>query len=348
MSHTAMSHPVLSSPAGARDWPIGAALLQFPGSTPDGTAVNDASAAHWVAVFREVADAGFGHVDLTDSWLRPGDLPAERLAELGRTIEESGLGVTAVSAVRRSVIDPDPDAAREYLGYLLRTVDAAAALGIPVVSVGLHRALTPAQQAALWFWTEPGATDPVGDSRTWELAVERLRKLGVRAADQGVALSLEMYEDTYLGTGESAVRLVKDIGMPETVGLNPDIGNLVRLHRPVEDWEDLMRATLPHANYWHIKNYHRDFDPHTGAYFTVPAPCESGYINYRRAMEIALDSGFDGPLCVEHYGGDGLSVSAANRDYLRRILATKLAARQNGKRAARQDGELAAQQGAAR
>jgi hypothetical protein len=82
--------------------------------------------------------------------------------------------------------------------------------------------------------------------------------------------------------------------------------------------------TLSHANYWHIKNYFRDYDPATGAYFSSPAPAESGYINYRRALEIALESGFSAPLCVEHYGGDGLSVSASNRDYLRRILAVKL------------------------
>jgi len=37
-----------------------------------------------------------------------------------------------------------------------------------------------------------------------------------------------------------------------------------------------------------------------------------------------MDGWDSAPLCVEHYGGDGLSVSASNRDYLRRILAVKL------------------------
>ena len=35
---------------------------------------------------------------------------------------------------------------------------------------------------------------------------------------------------------------------------------------------------------------------------------------------MAIDSGFRGAFCTEHYGGDGLSVSATNREYLRRIL----------------------------
>ncbi|MFD5315577.1 sugar phosphate isomerase/epimerase family protein [Streptomyces sp. NPDC127098] len=303
-------------PFSAQDWPIGAALLQFPEA-------QDAPAARWAGTLYEVAAAGFTHVDLTDTWVRPGDLTAERRRELAGELREAGLGVTAISTVRRSVTDPDGERAAENLAYLLRTVEAAAELGVGTVSVGLHRELTERQRAAVWFWTEPGASDPVGDERAWGLAVERLRRVGEHAAGLGVAVSLEMYEDTYLGTAESAVRLVREIDLPN-VGLNPDIGNLVRLHRPVEDWEQIVLATAPFTNYWHIKNYYRDHDPATGAYFTVPAPAESGFVDYRRAVEIALAAGFAGPICVEHYGGDGLSVSATNREYLRRVLAAKL------------------------
>ncbi|MGO8656621.1 sugar phosphate isomerase/epimerase, partial [Rhizobium ruizarguesonis] len=58
----------------------------------------------------------------------------------------------------------------------------------------------------------------------------------------------------------------------------------------------------------------------SGLIATHPVPLESGLINYRTAIKLALQSGFDSPFLCEHYGGDGLSVSAANRDYLRRIL----------------------------
>jgi hypothetical protein len=33
--------------------------------------------------------------------------------------------------------------------------------------------------------------------------------------------------------------------------------------------------------------------------------------------------GFQGILCTEHYGGDGLSVTASNQDYLRRHVLPK-------------------------
>ncbi|MCQ4214655.1 sugar phosphate isomerase/epimerase family protein [Streptomyces longispororuber] len=307
----------------AETWPIAAALLQFPNTGPDGVSTQDQTADQWAQSLQEVVDAGFTEVDLTDGWLRPGDLAPARLEELRATIAKVGLTAPAISAIRRSVIDPvDGD---DNLAYSHRTIDAAAALGVPLVSFGLHRPLTPEQQAVLWFWTVPGPQDPAGDKEMWHKAVTRLRELADHAASVGVELSLEMYEDTYLGTADSAVALLTDIER-DNVGLNPDLGNLIRMQRPIESWESMVTKTLPHANYWHVKSYYRVEDPASGTVLTSPAPMESGFVSYRQAVKIALAHGFNGAFCVEHYGGDGLSVSAANREYLRRILPSGPAA----------------------
>lgn len=300
----------------AGPWPIAAAMLPFPAAVA-GRPVQEAPAELWRETFQDVVDAGFVDVDLTDSWVRPGDLSASRRTELLAVLHDAGLGVQAISAIRRSVIDPR-DAAGN-LAYSHRTIDAAAAMGLPVVSVGLHRPLTSAQAAVLWFWTVNGAKDPVDDPATWNLAVTRLRELGRHGAEVGVALSLEMYEDTYLGTADSAVRLLADIDHPN-VGLNPDLGNLVRVQRPVERWEDMVTKTMPHANYWHVKNYLRCEDPRSGVVLTAPVPLELGVINYRSAVRDALAVGFRGAFCVEHYGGDSLGVCATNLKYLRTLL----------------------------
>jgi sugar phosphate isomerase/epimerase len=300
----------------AADWPIAASTLPFPAVTPDGRAAQDDPTV-WHEVLTEIADAGFDHVDLTDSWLRPGDLDGPALDRLAATARDLGLGLASVSAIRRSVVDAKDGVAN--LAYSHRTIDAAAALGIGVVSVGLHQALTAQQKEQLWFWTAPGHHDHPDD---WPLAVSRFQELGRHAAEVGVLLSLEMYEDTFLGTADSAVRLVEEIGLPE-VGLNPDIANLVRLHRPVEPWQELVEKTLPYTNFWHVKNYSRDEDLERDAYFSVPAPMQFGLIDYRAAFRTALASGFQGVICTENYGGDGLSVCAANRDYLRAHVLPK-------------------------
>lgn len=302
----------------AENWPIAAALLQFPARDASGRSIQEAEAEQWQSVLQEVADAGFRDVDLTDSWIRPGDLRQSRLQELAHAVSVAGLRAPAISAIRRSVIDARNW--QENLAYSHRTIDAAAWLGCEVVSLGLHQELTRQQREQLWFWTVEGHKDPVGDEKTWSIAVSRFRELGRHAAEVGVMLSLELYEDTYLGTADSAVRLVQDIGL-DNVGLNPDIGNLVRPHRPIESWQELVEKTLPYANYWHVKNYARDEHRATGNYTSVPAPLESGLISYREAFRVAISAGFQGVICTEHYGGDGLSVSAANEAYLRnRIL----------------------------
>jgi len=307
-------------PYTAETWPITAALLQFPGTDALGGVAQTADASVWRSVFQEVKDAGFGNVDLFDSWVRPGDLSTERLDELKLTAGEVGIGAPSISAIRRSVIDEDNW--EDNLAYSHRTLDAAAQLGCEVVSFGLHQALTPEQKKQLWFWTVEGHHDPVDDRETWGKAVSRLQELGRHAAELGLLMSLELYEDTYLGSGDSAVRLVQDIGL-SNVGLNPDMGNLVRLHRPIEVVQELIAKTVPYANYWHVKNYSRDENLASGQFMAVPAPLETGLISYREAFRTALSFGFQGIICMEHYGGDGLSVSATNQDYLRNRILPK-------------------------
>ena len=299
------------------DWPIAAALLQFPGQLRDGTSVQDAEPSEWVSTLAEVASTGFTHVDLTDSWLRIGDLSPQRLGDFELATVEAGVTIPSLSITRKSIVDPESGA--DNLAYTHRTLEAAAALGVTVLSLGLHRALTAAQKSRLWFWTAQGAMDPVGDPDFWRLAVDRLRELAVHAEDYNMQVSVELYEDTLLGTADSAVRLITDIDRPN-LGINPDIGNLVRLHRPIEDWAEMLEKTLPYANYWQVKNYFRDENPDTGSIVTLPAPLALGFIDYRRAVHRALELGFSGVLCCEHYGGDGLGVSAINRRYLRTLL----------------------------
>ena len=296
-------------------WPIAAAMIPFPGRLPDGQPVQDADPQVWADSLTDVADAGFDCVDPTDSWLRVADLDPARRADFVAICRDLGLSIPAISTSRRSVIDPDHG--DDYLAYSHRVIDTAAELGAGHVSFGLFGPLTPAQQNALWFWTEQGVRNP-DDAATYKQAVDRIRDLARHAADQGIKIALEMYEDTYLGTARDAVNFLTSVDHP-SVRLNIDIGNLIRLHRPVEHWSEMIDLCVPFAGYWHVKNYYRIYDP-TGLIMSHPAPLMGGTINWRAAIRKAIEAGFDSPFLVEHYGGDGLGVCAQNRDYIRQIL----------------------------
>ncbi|WP_068108179.1 sugar phosphate isomerase/epimerase family protein [Tropicimonas marinistellae] len=298
------------------NWPIAAAMINFPGILPDGSSVQDQQAEEWATTLEEVADAGFTEVDPTDSWLRVADLSPDRLDEFLGVVEDKGLTIPGISTSRKNLVDPEKGA--DNLAYAHRVIDTAARIGAQSVCFGLFGPLTPAQQKALWFWTVAGEKNP-DDPEVWNLAVARIRELGDHAADAGLEVALEMYEDTYIGTADGAVRMVEEVDRPN-VGICADLGNLVRLHRPVEHWWSMVEKIAPYARYWHVKNYTRTEDGTTGSIVTAPAPLEFGVINYRNAIKKVLEHGFNSPFLCEHYGGDGLSISATNRTYLQRIL----------------------------
>jgi sugar phosphate isomerase/epimerase len=305
----------------AENWPIAAAMLPFGSVDSHGGPIQDAEPEEWAKHLNLVAQLGFTEVDPTDTWVRVGDLSPERLADFQSVLNDAGLTIPAISTSRRSVMDPEHG--KEYLEYSHRLLDVAVELGVPLVSFGFFQALKPAQQKALWFWLADGWHDdeaPEERSR----AASLIRELAEHAQSNGQQITLEMYEDTYVGTADGAIRFLKEVGH-EACGLNPDIGNFVRLHRPLEPVQEMLDKLLPYTNYWHVKNYMRDEDPDTGQVMTFPVPMYFGLINYRAAITQAVGLGFRGAFLCEHYGSDAITVIAKNRRYIRDILATVVA-----------------------
>ena len=115
------------------------------------------------------------------------------------------------------------------------------------------------QREQLWFWTVGGHKDPAGDKDTWNNAVTRIREAGPpcrRARPARLPRDVRGHLPRHR-RGRSAVR---PGGRPRERRPQPRLGNLVRLHRPIEDWREMLHTTLPYANYWHVKNYPRDED----------------------------------------------------------------------------------------
>ena len=302
----------------AQDWPIACNMLSFGSVAPDGTPIDDAPASVWASQMRQVRELGFDFIDPTDAWVPLGALTAVRVKEFQIALADEGLAVSSISMTRNSVVDVDHGKANLAMAH--RLIDLAPEFGATVVNTGFMQAVTPAQQKALWFWLVDGHKD---DPALRPLAIARIAELGKHAEKNGVQLSLEMYEDTYVGTADDAVSFVTDVNHP-SVGLNPDIGNLVRLHRPMPPFMEMFEKVLPFANFWHIKNYFRDEDPQTGSYASAPMPLKTGIINYRNVIRRALELGYSGPFCCEHYGSDSLGVCAENRDYVKQVLTSAM------------------------
>lgn len=297
----------------AENWPI-ACKINFGSRAEDGTPISIAPVRVWEDQLTQVAELGFTAIDPMDDWIPVADLSPKRFGEFQQLLDKLGLRMAAISIGRNSVVDRENGA--RNLATIHNTIDRAADLGATIVNIGFQQALTEAQQQALWFWLAEGHHD---DPKLRPLAIKRVRELADHAQQRGLEISLEMYEDTYVGTPEDAVSFLKDVDHP-AVGINPDIGNLIRLHRPMPKASDMYEQVLPYANYWHIKNYIRDEDPATGTYFSAPVPLEYGVIDYRTAIRRALLLGYSGPFMTEHYGSDWLGVGATNARYIREVL----------------------------
>ena len=189
-------------PYTAENWPIAAAMLPFGSTDSHGGPIQDADPEEWARHLRLVRRIGFTEVDPTDTWVRVGDLDAGRLEEFRGVLADVGLTIPAISTSRRSVMDPEHG--EEYLAYSHRLLDAAAELGVPMVSFGFFQAFTPAQREALWFWLAEGwHDDESAEARS--RAASLIRELAEHAAGNGQQITLEMYEDTYVGTCDGAV-----------------------------------------------------------------------------------------------------------------------------------------------
>lgn len=301
----------------AEEWPIACKMAWGP-LTLSGQPIGEAGPEAWAHQLRQVRRQGFDDIDPTDDWVPFWEFDDARLRCFTDEVAKAELRFASLSMGRRSVVDAA--SGEQNLAIAHRFIELAAQWEVSVVNIGFMQGLTEEQRRAQWFWLAQGHVD---DPELRGLAIERVRELAEHAQQEGIRLSLELYEDTYCGTPEGAISFLTDVDHP-AVGLNPDVGNLIRLHRPMPSYQEMYANLLPHANFWHIKNYFRDEDPGTGAYTSAPAPLELGVINYRSVIEQALSVGYDGIFMAEHYGGDWLGIQAANMRYIRDVLRSLL------------------------
>jgi sugar phosphate isomerase/epimerase len=265
-----------------------------------------------------------------------GDMADEQAArDLASELADAGL---AVGCVRAGGGLSSPFAAAEASARLERAVRFAGLCGASVVNSALVGPLTHPGGPGSGHQGErvsQGASR-VASEQDYVATAERLRSAGLRAADLGVKISIEVHQGSIADNSWATLHLLDLVGL-DSVGANPDLGNIYwQYEHPEETPEAAIVALAPRAVYWHCKNLQRTHIPDLQRSFFARVPLPDGEIDYRFAISAMLAAGYEGYLAVEGaQKGDQLSQDRRSLEYARGLLSElSTAAPTNGRVAA--------------
>jgi len=156
-----------------------------------------------------------------------------------------------------------------------------------------------------WEW------DPAnGTEQAFAIFVETMRPLIADAADYGITIGLEPYVMTIINTAERAARLVEALDSPYLKLVCDPAGLLTRA--TLNEQRTVLPAAFglmaPYIGLVHVEDCRPD--PH-GHFLWLPAG--QGLIDYPLFMQQLVQTGYDGPLILEHLSEAALP---AAREYV--------------------------------
>src|SRR5262245_54689307 len=233
-------------------------------------------------VFRWGREAGFAGIEISPHWLDFVGLNDAELREVRQDAAAEGLVVSGVNVNRCIVVRSGRSDA--HFNLLRRAIEAADCLGAPVVTISQSLPLAGASRPPV------RGTDFSELERTE--AADRISHLAHFASQRGVFLSLELHDDGLLDTAGKCLDMLRRVNAAN-LGVNPDLGNLIRSEHDA-DWKTSLERLAPRANNWHVKNYRAG----------ESAPVWDGQIDYREAFRIMREAGYNGWVSIESYFGD--------------------------------------------
>ena len=236
-------------------------------------------------------------------------------------LEDAGMPCIAIRGGGGAAADPQVAAANKQ-----RMVDAvhfAAKMGAGIVN---STVTTPPNDPG-GKGTYRGESISQGSSRQandedYERTASAVSEVAVISADLGIAISIEIHQNSIADNSSSTLRLLELIDAPN-VGINPDLGNIYWTYDiPEETCEAAITAVAPYVNYWHCKSLYRVHIPdlETAIYVQVPLP--DGEIDYRFAIAALLDANYDGYLAIEGIrDGDQFHQDGRSVAYVKSVLS---------------------------
>lgn len=268
---------------------------------------------------RAVRGAGFEGIEVG---LAPGARPDEAEArELRRELEDAGLECAAARGGGGFNYPPVRERNRQRA---LDTIEMAGWLGCPVVNmtvgVPVRDPHGPGASGVVGHPTAQGGSRAASEA-DFEVTARYLREIGTHAAAVGVAVAIEMHQNTIADNAWSCLHLLDQVDHPN-VGVNPDLGNLYWTYDvPEETGEACIIALAPRAVYWHCKNFRRTHIPELQRSYFGRVPLPDGEIDYRFAVAAMHAAGYAGYVAVEGVPlGDQLTQDARSADYCRTLF----------------------------
>jgi sugar phosphate isomerase/epimerase len=243
--------------------------------------------------------AGFGGIEVSPQWLNIDDAPPSDLERFRLTAEKAGIVISGIN-VNRCLFTRGLQA-EDSLARMYRAIDSATLLGTNLITFSLSLPLDG--RRSLVRGSDFSAEE-------YNKAVANLAELAAKGAEKGMQISLELHDDGLLDTPERCLEFLRRVDAGN-VGLNPDLGNLIRSNPPPVDWEGALRMLAPRANNWHVKNYRG----------TAPAPLGEGDIDYARAFSIMQSENYQGWVSIESYFGDAFDLQQRSLRYLQQLAA---------------------------
>jgi D-psicose/D-tagatose/L-ribulose 3-epimerase len=173
------------------------------------------------------------------------EIPLMAIEDVDPPAIKARLQATAFDAVTSTVLSAatdltadDPDTRRAGVAYLLRCVEASAAMGAPQLSGVIY--------------SEHGRRPTFRpDERHWAWSAEGLRRIADRAAELGVTIGIEpvnRYETFLVNTSAQALRLCELIDRPN-VGIHLDT-----YHMNIEEkrWDEPVRLAGARLCHFHL------------------------------------------------------------------------------------------------
>ena len=214
--------------------------------------------------------------------------------------ENAGVKIAAIGDYC-NLAAPDPIQRQSIHARFRGLMQLCEQVGIPMIC----------SEAGTYHPTSEWEWDPAnGQEQAFEHFVETIRPLVAAAHEHQVILGLEPYVMTIIHTPERAARLMRELASPYLRLVADPAGMLTRitLHEQATFLPAAFHEISPYISLVHVE----DCRPDPNGHFLWLA-AGKGLINYPLFMDLIVQSGYQGPLILEHLSEAELP---AARDYV--------------------------------